>query len=58
MLHAIRSLSQRQREVIVLRFYEDLTVAEIGIVLGVSAGAVSSALNRALATLATRMEKS
>jgi RNA polymerase sigma factor (sigma-70 family) len=56
MLAAIRRLPARQREVIVLRFYEDLAVSDIGAALGISAGAVSSALNRALSALAA-MEK-
>lgn len=58
MLTAIQRLPRRQREVIVLRFYEDLTVTDIAAVLNTSPGAVSSALNRALAALAPRMEKS
>jgi RNA polymerase sigma-70 factor (sigma-E family) len=52
MLNAIARLPRRQREAIVLRYYEDLTVAQIADVLGVSPGAVSSALNRALGALA------
>ena len=56
LLAAIRRLPSRQREVVVLRYYEDLSVAEIATVLATSAGAVSSALNRALATLATTPE--
>lgn len=51
MLHAIAQLPRRQREVVVLRYYEDLPVAEIARVLHLTPGAVSSALNRALATL-------
>ncbi len=53
---AIARLPIRQREVVVLRYYEDLPVGEIATALGVSPGAVSSALNRALATLAGRAE--
>jgi RNA polymerase sigma-70 factor (sigma-E family) len=51
-LHAIAGLPTRQRQVVVLRYYEDLTVGEIANVLDVSPGAVSSAMNRALAALA------
>jgi RNA polymerase sigma factor (sigma-70 family) len=54
-LAAIAQLPRRQREAIVLRYYEELSVAEIARVLGTSAGAVSSALNRALAALATKV---
>jgi RNA polymerase sigma factor (sigma-70 family) len=56
LLAAIRRLPTRQREVVVLRYYEDLSVAEIATVLDTSAGAISSALNRALAALATTPE--
>ena len=57
MLQAIGALPRRQREVIVLRYYEDLAVAEIARALQVSPGAVSSALDRALKTLATEVER-
>lgn len=57
MLDAIAQLPRRQREVIVLRYYEDLSVAEIAATLRVSPGAVSSALNRALAALAMTTER-
>jgi RNA polymerase sigma-70 factor (sigma-E family) len=56
MLAAIATLPIRQREVIVLRYYEDLSVAQIAATLNVSPGAVSSALNRALAALAPIIE--
>lgn len=56
MLVAIARLPRRQREAVVLRYYEDLGVTEIAAALGISAGAVSSALNRAHATLAATME--
>lgn len=52
-LAAIGRLPVRQREVVVLRYYEDLAVAEIADVLQTSPGSVSSALNRALTALAT-----
>lgn len=54
-LHAIDTLPQRQREAVVLRYYEDLPVTEIAQLLGISPGAVSSSLNRALATLQNRL---
>jgi RNA polymerase sigma-70 factor (sigma-E family) len=56
MLQAIGRLPRRQREVIVLRYYEDLPVGEIASVLKTSPGAVSSALNRALAALSSNKE--
>jgi RNA polymerase sigma-70 factor (sigma-E family) len=49
---ALRVLTLRQREVIVLRYYADLDVAEIATTLLVSPGAVRATINRALATLA------
>jgi RNA polymerase sigma-70 factor (sigma-E family) len=56
MLRAINALPRRQREVIVLRYYEDLPVNEIAEVLKVSPGSVSSALNRAHAALSSVRE--
>lgn len=55
-LARVDELPRRQREVVILRFYEDLSISEIGAVLDIRAGAVSSALNRALATLATHLQ--
>jgi len=49
---ALRELPPRQRAVIVLRYYEDLTEAEIAAVMGVSAGTVKSQAARALRRLA------
>lgn len=51
-LAAIARLPQRQREVVVLRYYEDLGVTEIASVLSTSPGSVSSALSRAMTALA------
>jgi RNA polymerase sigma factor (sigma-70 family) len=51
MLGAISRLPARQREVVVLRYYEDLGVAEIASVLNTSPGSVSSALSRAMTAL-------
>lgn len=49
---ALGQLPQRQREAVVLRFYGDLSEAQIAAAMGVSAGAVKSACSRGLATLA------
>lgn len=54
-LARIDRLPRRQREVVILRYYVDLSVAEIAVTLGIRAGAVSTALHRALATLATHL---
>jgi RNA polymerase sigma-70 factor (sigma-E family) len=48
---AIGQLPRRQRAVIVLRYYEDLSEAEIATALGISVGTVKSQAARAIATL-------
>jgi len=55
-LSALRSLPARQREVLALRYYLDLSEAEIADTLGVSRGAVKTHAHRGLATLAERLE--
>jgi RNA polymerase sigma-70 factor (sigma-E family) len=45
---ALASLPKRQRAMVVLRYYEDLTEAETADVLGVSVGTVKSTTSRAL----------
>lgn len=56
LLEALRSLPARQREVLVLRFYLDLSEAEIAATLGVSTGSVKTHAHRGLSTLAARLE--
>jgi RNA polymerase sigma-70 factor (sigma-E family) len=48
---ALQELPPRQRAVVVLRYYEDLTEAEIAAVMGVTAGTVKSQAARALRRL-------
>jgi RNA polymerase sigma-70 factor (sigma-E family) len=53
---AVRALPARQRDCIVLRFYEDLTDVEIAEVHGISPGSVKTHLHRARAALAGALE--
>jgi RNA polymerase sigma-70 factor (sigma-E family) len=55
-LRALRSLPDRQREVLALRYYLDLSEAEIADTLGISPGSVKTHAHRGLATLAERLE--
>jgi RNA polymerase sigma-70 factor (sigma-E family) len=55
-LAALRSLPTRQREVLVLRYYLDLSEVEIAATLGISAGSVKTHAHRGLATLEERLE--
>ncbi len=54
----VRRLSERDRRIIYLRFFEDLTQAEIGEDLGVTQMQVSRLLTRILGTLRTELEAS
>jgi len=47
----IRALPPRQRTVIVLRYYEDMSEAQIAALMGSSVGTVKSQASRALASL-------
>ncbi len=51
----VQTLPKKQRAVIVLRFYEDLTEAETAHILGVSVGTVKSQASRALASMRERV---
>jgi len=50
-LAALRKLPDRQREVLVLRFYLELSVAAIALAKRISQGTVKSTVSRALAAL-------
>jgi RNA polymerase sigma-70 factor (sigma-E family) len=52
----VATLPPRQRAVLVLRYYEELTEAETAAALGVSVGTVKSQASRALAALRTRVD--
>ena len=51
MLRAVSKLPPRQRAMVVLRYYEDMSEAQIATALGVSIGTVKSAVSRALGKL-------
>ena len=50
---AIDRLPQRMRAAVVLRYFEDMTEAEVANILGVSQGTVKSTVSRAVAKLRT-----
>ncbi|RNM17769.1 SigE family RNA polymerase sigma factor [Nocardioides pocheonensis] len=52
---AVRSLPDRQRAVVVLRYYEQLSEKEAAEALGISVGTVKSQASRALTALRTRL---
>ena len=54
-LDALADLPTRQREVLVLRYYLDLSEADIAATLGISRGAVKSHASRAAAALRHRL---
>lgn len=53
----LQILSVEQRQVVILRFYEDLSLADIGEVLGIPIGTVKSRLHHALRRLRAHVEK-
>ncbi len=54
---ALRGLPDRQREAIVLRYYADLSEAEIAAAMGISRGAVKSHTSRGMSALRTALER-
>lgn len=55
-LDALRRLTRRQREVLVLRYWSHLSEAEIAETLGLSPGTVKSTASRALTALRRHLE--
>jgi RNA polymerase sigma factor (sigma-70 family) len=53
---ALRLLPDRQRDVLVLRFYLDLSESEIADTLGISGGTVKTHVRRGLDALARELE--
>lgn len=56
-LDAVRALPRRQREVVVLRYFEDCSTASTAEALGITEGAVKTHLHRAMASLEQRLEE-
>jgi RNA polymerase sigma-70 factor (sigma-E family) len=54
---ALRELPVRQREVVVLRFYADLSEAQIAMTMGITRGAVKSHTSRAMSALRSVLER-
>src|SRR6516164_5351271 len=54
---ALRGLPDRQREAIVLRYYADLSEAEIAAAMGISRGAVKSHTARGMTALRAALEQ-
>jgi RNA polymerase sigma-70 factor (sigma-E family) len=55
-VRALRRLPRRQREVLVLRYWSELSELEIAEILGVSRGTVKSTASRGLAALGALLE--
>lgn len=55
-IDALAGLPARQREVLVLKFYADLTEAGIAQTMGISQGAVKSHTSRAMAAMRTALK--
>lgn len=55
MLTALNDLSPRQRACVVLRYYQDLTVAQVASELGVAEGTIKRYLSEAMTRLAVRL---
>ena len=56
-LRALAALPQRRREVLVLRYYLELSETEIATTLGISPGTVKSTAARGLAALASALKE-
>ena len=56
-LAALRRLPERQREVLILRYFMDLPEPEIAAAMGISQGTVKSTTSRAIAALARELKE-
>ena len=57
LMQALRTLPPRQRAVVVLRYFDDASEAEIADALGITTGSVKTHASRALATLRSQLEQ-
>ena len=58
LVQALRALPARQRACVVLRYFDDLSVADTAAALGCTEGTVKSQTSRALASLRSEFESS
>ncbi|MFC9278076.1 SigE family RNA polymerase sigma factor [Streptomyces collinus] len=57
LIKAMKGLQRRQREVLVLRYFADMTEAQVAETLGISLGSVKAYGSRGIAALRVAMEK-
>jgi RNA polymerase sigma-70 factor (sigma-E family) len=57
LIKALRGLQRRQREVLVLRYYSDMTEAQVASALGLSIGSVKAYGSRGIEALRNRLEE-
>ena len=57
LIQALRGLQRRQREVLVLRYYSDMTEAQVATALGLSIGSVKAYGSRGIEALRVRLEE-
>lgn len=57
LVSALRILPPRQREVLVLRYYANLSDAQIATTMGISTGAVKSHIARAVSSLQAELRR-
>jgi RNA polymerase sigma-70 factor (sigma-E family) len=55
-IEALRALPRRQRDCVTLRYYLDLSIADIAMTLGISVNSVKTHLQRGMTVLETRLE--
>ena len=56
LIKAMKGLQRRQREVLVLRYFADMTEAQVADALGISLGSVKAYGSRGIAALRVAME--